>query len=176
MWGVRGVERGVLGQHLMLHWEVQKVWQVWSLRRRAEWPSRRLMAQQHAFLGPERLRCACVCLVTCGFCACSYFLRSFKAALPVLIGPPPTLIFPNPSPQALAENKVYTDNRDHLIQTFEQTVKMMQQGVEQWVWICDFHGFGLSDALNIRIARVRARGGALKGGGFERGCCGCCRA
>lgn len=67
---------------------------------------------------------------------------------------------------------MYADNRDHLIQTFEQTVKMMQPGVEQWVWICDFHGFGLSDALNIRIARVRPRGAGLMteaGGGLLGG-------
>jgi len=55
---------------------------------------------------------------------------------------------------ALAENKVYEDNRDHMIQTFETAIKCMPEGVEQWVWVCDFHGFGMSDALNVKIAKA----------------------
>mmetsp|Transcript_26261 Transcript_26261/g.78003 ORF Transcript_26261/g.78003 Transcript_26261/m.78003 type:complete len:376 (-) Transcript_26261:341-1468(-) len=55
---------------------------------------------------------------------------------------------------ALAENKVYEDNRDHMIQTFETAIKCMPPGVEQWVWVCDFEGFGMSDALNVKIAKA----------------------
>ncbi len=41
---------------------------------------------------------------------------------------------------ALANNRVYEDNREHLIHCFEMAVKCMPDGVESWIWICDFHG------------------------------------
>ncbi|GFH16667.1 CRAL-TRIO domain-containing protein, partial [Haematococcus lacustris] len=43
---------------------------------------------------------------------------------------------------ALAKNKVYADNHDHMVQTFEMAIKCMGPKCSQWVWICDFHGFG----------------------------------
>lgn len=52
-----------------------------------------------------------------------------------------------------AGNKVYQDNVDHMISTFETAIKCMPPGVEQWVWVCDFHGFGVSDA-NPRLAKA----------------------
>ncbi|GAX74409.1 hypothetical protein CEUSTIGMA_g1857.t1 [Chlamydomonas eustigma] len=55
---------------------------------------------------------------------------------------------------ALAQNRVHDDNKEHLIQCFESAVKCMSPGVEQWVWICDFHGFGLSDVMNPGIAKT----------------------
>jgi hypothetical protein len=29
----------------------------------------------------------------------------------------------------------------------------MDPGVEQWIWVCDFYGFGMAD-INIRLARA----------------------
>ncbi|EFJ46012.1 hypothetical protein VOLCADRAFT_93811 [Volvox carteri f. nagariensis] len=53
----------------------------------------------------------------------------------------------------LATNKVFEDNRDHMIQTFEMAVKCMPPGVEQWIWVCDFKGFGVADA-NPKLAKL----------------------
>lgn len=33
-----------------------------------------------------------------------------------------------------------------------QAIQLMPQGVEQWVWIMDFHGFGFAD-INVRLAK-----------------------
>lgn len=54
---------------------------------------------------------------------------------------------------ALATNRVYQDNVDHMIQTFETAIKCMPPGVENWVWVCDFHGFGMSD-VNPKLAKA----------------------
>lgn len=54
---------------------------------------------------------------------------------------------------ALASNRVYEDNKAHMIQTFETAIKCMPEGVEQWVWVCDFHGFGMAD-INPRLAKT----------------------
>lgn len=54
---------------------------------------------------------------------------------------------------ALASNRVYEDNKAHMIQTFETAVKCMPEGVEQWVWVCDFHGFGMAD-INPKLAKT----------------------
>mmetsp|Transcript_15117 Transcript_15117/g.32788 ORF Transcript_15117/g.32788 Transcript_15117/m.32788 type:complete len:312 (+) Transcript_15117:167-1102(+) len=40
---------------------------------------------------------------------------------------------------------------DHMIQMFEMAVRSMPPGVEQWVWLNDFVGFGVSD-LNPSLA------------------------
>lgn len=53
----------------------------------------------------------------------------------------------------LAKNKAVEDNRQHMIQTFERAVRMMPAGVEQWIWVSDFHGFGMAD-LNPAIAKT----------------------
>uniref|UniRef100_A0A7S3VTL3 CRAL-TRIO domain-containing protein n=1 Tax=Dunaliella tertiolecta TaxID=3047 RepID=A0A7S3VTL3_DUNTE len=54
---------------------------------------------------------------------------------------------------ANATNKVYLDNYHHMIQTFEMAIKCMPPGVEQWVWVCDFHGFGMAD-INPKLAKA----------------------
>lgn len=41
-----------------------------------------------------------------------------------------------------------------LLQTFETAIKVMPPGVEQWVWVCDFHGFSKKD-VNPKMAKVR---------------------
>lgn len=38
-------------------------------------------------------------------------------------------------------------------QTFEWAVKCMPPGVEQWIWVCDFKGFGMAD-VNPKLAKV----------------------
>ncbi|GLC70756.1 hypothetical protein PLESTF_001030000 [Pleodorina starrii] len=53
----------------------------------------------------------------------------------------------------LPTNKVFDDNRDHMIQTFETAVKLMPPGVEQWIWVCDFKGFGMAD-VNPKLAKL----------------------
>ncbi|KAL6759624.1 CRAL-TRIO domain-containing protein [Haematococcus lacustris] len=54
---------------------------------------------------------------------------------------------------ALAKNKVYADNHDHMVQTFEMAIKCMGPKCSQWVWICDFHGFGMGD-VNPKLAKA----------------------
>lgn len=54
---------------------------------------------------------------------------------------------------AMASNRDYHDNSDHMIQTFEMAVKCMPPGQEQWVWVCDFHGFGMQDC-NPKLAKA----------------------
>lgn len=54
---------------------------------------------------------------------------------------------------AAASNKVYKDNLDHMIQTFEMAINCMEPGVDAWTWVCDFHGFGMGD-LNPRLAKA----------------------
>lgn len=46
---------------------------------------------------------------------------------------------------ALSPNKVTESGRDHLITRFEQAIRMMPDGVEQWIWVSDFYGFGVAD-------------------------------
>ncbi|KAG2501691.1 hypothetical protein HYH03_000193 [Edaphochlamys debaryana] len=52
-----------------------------------------------------------------------------------------------------ARNKVFEDNKDHMIQTFEWAIKTMPPGVEQWIWVCDFKGFGMAD-VNPKLAKL----------------------
>ncbi len=40
-----------------------------------------------------------------------------------------------------------------LLQTFETAIRVMPPGVEQWVWVCDFHGFSKKD-VNPKMAKV----------------------
>lgn len=44
-------------------------------------------------------------------------------------------------------------SRTHMIATFEQAIRLMPKGVEQWVWVADFAGFGVSD-VDTSLARV----------------------
>lgn len=44
-------------------------------------------------------------------------------------------------------------NRVHMIVTFEQAIRLMPKGVEQWVWVSDFAGFGIAD-VDTSMARV----------------------
>lgn len=41
-------------------------------------------------------------------------------------------------------------NRKHMIMTFEQTIKLMPEGVEKWMWFADFEGFGYKDLGVVR--------------------------
>lgn len=50
-------------------------------------------------------------------------------------------------------NRSVEDNRRHMIATFEQAIRTMSSGTEQWVWISDFHGFGLRDT-DPRLAKI----------------------
>jgi hypothetical protein len=52
-----------------------------------------------------------------------------------------------------ASNRSTEDNRLHMLATFEQAIRMMPEGVSQWVWASDFHGFGYKD-LDPRMARI----------------------
>lgn len=54
---------------------------------------------------------------------------------------------------AAAKNKVYQDNHDHMIATFEKAIKLMPPGVQNWVWVCDFEGFGMAD-INPALAKA----------------------
>ncbi|CAD7695124.1 unnamed protein product [Ostreobium quekettii] len=54
---------------------------------------------------------------------------------------------------ALSPNKVTEHGRDHLITKFEQAIRMMPaDGLQQWIWVSDFHGFGVAD-LSPAMAR-----------------------
>jgi len=53
----------------------------------------------------------------------------------------------------LAANRNVADSQAHMIQTFEMAIKCMQEGQEQWIWACDFHGFGLRD-VDPRLAKL----------------------
>lgn len=54
---------------------------------------------------------------------------------------------------ALAKNRNYEDNKNHMIQTFEMAVRCMSHGTEQWIWVCDFYGFGMGD-MNPKLGRT----------------------
>eukprot|EP00210_Caulerpa_lentillifera_P001533 g1471.t1 len=45
----------------------------------------------------------------------------------------------------LSRSKDVEEGKIHLITQFEQAIRMMPDGVEQWVWVSDFFGFGMSD-------------------------------
>ncbi|KXZ55527.1 hypothetical protein GPECTOR_2g1076 [Gonium pectorale] len=53
----------------------------------------------------------------------------------------------------VARNKVFEDNKAHMLQTFEWAIKCMPPGVEQWIWVCDFKGFGMAD-VNPKLAKL----------------------
>eukprot|EP00892_Ulva_mutabilis_P012237 jgi/Ulvmu1/9386/UM051_0013.1 len=44
-------------------------------------------------------------------------------------------------------------NRKHMIMTFEQTIAVMPEGVEKWMWFADFEGFGYRD-LGVGVAKA----------------------
>lgn len=54
---------------------------------------------------------------------------------------------------AMATCRSVEANKAHMIQTFEMAVRCMPPGVDQWVWVCDFHGFGTRD-INPRLAKL----------------------
>lgn len=45
---------------------------------------------------------------------------------------------------ALAANFSTKDNVRHMVHTFEHAISLMRNGVEKWIWIADFSGFGIS--------------------------------
>ncbi|KAK3245734.1 hypothetical protein CYMTET_44716 [Cymbomonas tetramitiformis] len=45
---------------------------------------------------------------------------------------------------ALAANFNTKDNVRHMVHTFEHAISLMNNGVEKWIWIADFSGFGIS--------------------------------
>jgi hypothetical protein len=51
----------------------------------------------------------------------------------------------------LASDKSVKDNVDHCIQTLERAIEAMPPGVETYIWVSDFHGFGWSD-MDPRMA------------------------
>eukprot|EP00193_Tetraselmis_chui_P006271 CAMPEP_0177759904 /NCGR_PEP_ID=MMETSP0491_2-20121128/4981_1 /TAXON_ID=63592 /ORGANISM="Tetraselmis chuii, Strain PLY429" /LENGTH=289 /DNA_ID=CAMNT_0019275765 /DNA_START=204 /DNA_END=1073 /DNA_ORIENTATION=+ len=53
----------------------------------------------------------------------------------------------------LAEDKAPETNRLHMIHQFETAVRLMPEGVEKWVWVMDFHGFGFADC-NPKIGKI----------------------
>mmetsp|Transcript_11033 Transcript_11033/g.31184 ORF Transcript_11033/g.31184 Transcript_11033/m.31184 type:complete len:290 (+) Transcript_11033:309-1178(+) len=54
---------------------------------------------------------------------------------------------------SLAEDKNPDENKKHMIHQFETAVRLMGEGAERWVWVMDFHGFGLPDC-NPKIAKI----------------------
>ena len=54
---------------------------------------------------------------------------------------------------AAAHDRNILNNRNHMIAGFEQCIRAMPQHVEQWVWVSDFQGFGLSDC-DPRLAKI----------------------
>ncbi|KAK9828471.1 hypothetical protein WJX72_000163 [[Myrmecia] bisecta] len=53
----------------------------------------------------------------------------------------------------LVTNRNLEDNRKHMIFSFEQAIRMMRPGGEQWVWVSDFYGFGLVDC-DPRLGKI----------------------
>lgn len=53
----------------------------------------------------------------------------------------------------MATDKSFKTNEAHMISCFEHTIKLMAPTVEQWIWVMDFHGFGLADC-NVRLAKA----------------------
>lgn len=54
---------------------------------------------------------------------------------------------------AVATNRNVEDNKVHMLATFEQAIRFMAPGVEAWVWVMDFHGFGMRDC-DPRLAKI----------------------
>jgi hypothetical protein len=58
----------------------------------------------------------------------------------------------------------FQDNYNHMIQTFEMAVRCMPPGVEQWVWMCDFHGGWVGGGVrpppggSARLSDLESRG------------------
>uniref|UniRef100_A0A061SFM8 CRAL-TRIO domain-containing protein n=1 Tax=Tetraselmis sp. GSL018 TaxID=582737 RepID=A0A061SFM8_9CHLO len=52
-----------------------------------------------------------------------------------------------------AVDKNPEENKKHMIHQFETAVKLMPPGIERWVWVMDFHGFGMADC-NPKIAKI----------------------
>jgi hypothetical protein len=51
---------------------------------------------------------------------------------------------------ALANDRSQRGNREHMIQTFEQAVRLMPAGIERWVWFSDLSGFAMRDLQPVR--------------------------
>lgn len=54
---------------------------------------------------------------------------------------------------ALASDRGPASNREHMIATFEQAIRLMPAGVEKWVWFSDLRGFGMRDLNPVRHSR-----------------------
>ena len=50
----------------------------------------------------------------------------------------------------LAKDRSHKGNREHMIRTFEQAMRLMPPGVERWVWFADMHGFAMRDLQPVR--------------------------
>mmetsp|Transcript_16257 Transcript_16257/g.48423 ORF Transcript_16257/g.48423 Transcript_16257/m.48423 type:complete len:233 (-) Transcript_16257:2063-2761(-) len=89
-------------------------------------------AEWRAEVGPETMECS-----ACESDPHSHYMHLIghdKQGRPVMY-----------STFALAENKSLGPLVDHMIQAFELAVRAMPPGVESWVWLNDFAGFGLAD-------------------------------
>eukprot|EP00798_Chlamydomonas_sp_ICE-L_P008741 gene8741-33601_t len=53
----------------------------------------------------------------------------------------------------MMDSKAVTGTVEHMMVEFERAIRMMPEGVETWVWLNDFHGFGLGDC-NPGLARA----------------------
>lgn len=52
----------------------------------------------------------------------------------------------------LSRSKEVEAGKHHLINRFEQAIRMMPEGIEQWVWVSDFFGFSVGD-MNPAMAK-----------------------
>lgn len=66
---------------------------------------------------------------------------------------------------ALASDRSYKGNREHMIQSFEQAIRLMPPSVERWVWFADLTGFSVRDLSPVRCLAARATASAAP-------CCG----
>ena len=55
---------------------------------------------------------------------------------------------------ALAQNKRYQDNLDHVLATLETCVLLLPPGESMWSWILDFKGFGVKDVSLAPLAKT----------------------
>ena len=47
----------------------------------------------------------------------------------------------------------YQDNLEHMVECFESAVSLMDDGVDAWIWMIDFEGFGLRD-MGLKLAKA----------------------
>lgn len=46
---------------------------------------------------------------------------------------------------SMATDRSAEGQKQHMMMTFEQAVKLMPPGVETWFWVADFEGFSMKD-------------------------------